>query len=143
MISFDSMISPNFKGNKSVTKYYSHCCVAQCKDRVKKIDVRGIKEGIRQKEQGKHEGCDGTKLTRGAEKKMRDLPAGSKRWRVKRQKTAKGMKNEASDCSGDWLQLVVMIAAGRRRQAVCVCTGGRLVKAALRGELKSIALVKD
>lgn len=118
----------------------------QFKDTVKKIDVRGIKEAMRQKKNkktGKHEGCDGTKLTRGAEKKMRDLPVKSKRWRVKRQKTAKGMKNEASDCSGDWLQLVVMIAAGRWRQAVCVCTGGRLVKAALRGELKSIALVKD
>lgn len=38
-------------------------------------------------------------------------------------KMARRMKNEASDCSGDWLQLVVMIGAGR---------GGKLHMCALK-----------
>lgn len=42
------------------------------------------------------------------------------------------MKNKASDCSGDWLQLAVMIAAGRGGE-MRVCTGRGLVRAALRG----------
>lgn len=50
----------------------------------------------------------------------------------KEAETAKRMKNEASDRSRDWLQLVVMIGAGRGGK-LCVCTGRRLVRAALGG----------
>ncbi len=73
-------------------------------------------------------------LTRGTEKKMREWERGMKEMESKEavKKTAKRMKNEASDHFRDWLQLVVMIGAGRGGE-LCLCTGRRPVRVALRG----------
>lgn len=70
--------------------------------------------------------------------------AGWKRWRLKKQMMAKRL-SEASDRSGDWLQLVVMIAAGRGGCVrVCVCVSRKKAcESSAEGKLKSITLVKD
>lgn len=118
-----------------LNKYDGHFFFLHYKDRFKTMDVRGWKIGG-QRERGRareRQRCRDEVNKRGARKEDERFVKRDERkreWRSERE--AKGMKNKASDCSGDWLQLVVMIAAGRGGE-LRVCTGRGLVRAALRG----------
>lgn len=108
-----------------MTKYYRHCCVVRCcvvrcKDRVKKIDVRGIKEGTEATRTRKTWGVWWDEVNKRGRKEDERFASGMKEMESEEAKDSKGNEERS-----EWLFRGLVTACGydssRQTEASCVC----------------------